>query len=99
MATSTEKRSNRVQELAIPKKFTPRFWDQVDGRFAVKKKIRRLYKLLKDHAGADSMQKDLLCQRAAFMAVQLETMECIATEDGDFDPGVYTQMGNTLSGL
>jgi len=95
----TKTREQRKQELVLPQKFSPQFWETADQRFGIVKEIRQRYKQLKQDAGADSFQKDMLCQRAIFIAVQLETMECIATESGKFDPGVYTQMANSLLGL
>lgn len=92
-------REQRKKELAIPKSFVPRFWDEVDGRYSIAKEIRRRYETLRDDTGAESYQKDMLCQRAVFIGVQLETMECEAAETGKFDPGVYTQMTNSLLGL
>lgn len=96
MATRKEQRAKRI---AIPTTFQPRFWEEVDGRYAIAKEIRRRYETLRNDVGSDSYQKELLCQRAVFVGVQLETMECEATESGKFDPGVYTQMTNTLLGL
>jgi hypothetical protein len=92
-------RVQRKQELAIPDSFVPQFWDRIDGRFAIVREIRRRYDELKSDTGADSAQKDLLVQRAVFISVQLETMECVAAESGKLDSGVYTQMTNCLHGL
>lgn len=92
-------REQQPKSVAIPEKFVPQFWDAVDGRCGIVKEIRRRYEILKQDAGVESYQKDLLCQRAIFIGVQLETMECIAAAEGKFDPGCYTQMVNALSGL
>ncbi|MBW3540726.1 MAG: hypothetical protein KY476_10685 [Planctomycetes bacterium] len=89
----------RLKNITIPARFEPHFWAGVDGRCTIAKEIRRRYELLKDHTGAESYPKDLLVQRAIFIGLQLETMECVAAERGEFDPGVYTQMVNALSGL
>ncbi len=89
----------KEKELSIPTRFVPQFWDNVDGRCAIVKEIRRRYEELKRDTGADSFQKDLLVQRTVFVALQLETMETKAAETGEFDPGVYTQMVNAMSGL
>ena len=88
-----------MKEIAVPDTFVPRFWTGLDGRCGVAKEIRRRYEELRQDTGADSHQRDTLCQRAVFMGVQLETMECEAAESGKFDPGVYTQMCNSLLGL
>ena len=85
--------------VTLPERFVPQFWDEADGRCAVIKEIRRRYEFLKEDSQADSYQKDLLCQRAIFISVQLETMERMATETGKFRAGVYTQMVNALTGL
>lgn len=89
----------RTREVAIPKDFTPRFWDGLDGRYAIAKEITRRYEVLREDAGAESEQRDMLCQRAVFIGVCLETMECEAVASGKFDAGVYTQMSNALLGL
>jgi hypothetical protein len=91
---ASAKKSRRV-----PEGFLPHFWNKVDGRLSAKKKIRQRYEELKRDSGADSAQKGQLCQRAAFISVQIETMECIAAEGGELDAGIYTQSVNALSGL
>jgi hypothetical protein len=68
-------------------------------RISVVKTIRKRYQLLKEHTCADSVQRDLLCQRAAFISVILETQEVEASESGNLDLAVYTQGCNALSGL
>jgi hypothetical protein len=84
----------------VPARFTPRFWEGADGRCAVVKEIQRRHERLRRDSGADSYQKELLCQRAVFISLQLETAEREATETtGKFDAGVYTQMTNSLMGL
>lgn len=85
--------------ITLPERFIPQFWDEADGRCAVIKEIRNRYKVLKQDTQADSYQKDMLCQRIIFISVQLETMERLAAEKGEFNAGVYTQMVNTLVGL
>jgi hypothetical protein len=92
-------RHRRTKDLTLPNRFVPQFWHDVDGRCGVIKEIRRRYEHLKQDVGADSYQKDLLIQRTVFVSLQLETMETKAAETGEFDPGVYTQMVNALSGL
>ena len=88
-----------MKSQALPAKFMPKFWEDADGRIAAIKEVRRRYEALKADAGVDSVQKDLLCQRATFVAARLETMEVIAAEGGKFDAGVYCQAVNTLLGL
>src|SRR6185503_5636438 len=89
------------QPVTIPKRFTPRFWDDSDGRCAVVKTILRRYERIKEDAGGgESYQRDLLCQRVAFISIILETQEVKAAEGGEgFDLGVYTQATNALTGL
>ena len=83
----------------LPGEFEPRFWDDVDGRLGIKKQVRQRFEQLKRDSGAKSIQKQQLCQRAAFISIQLETIECIAAEGGEFDHGGYIQAVNALSGL
>jgi hypothetical protein len=87
------------KQVTLPDKFEPRFWDSADGRCSIIKEIRRRYLTLKEDTQSNSYQKDLLCQRAIFISVQLETMERVAAEKGKFNAGVYTQMVNALVGL
>ena len=85
--------------VTLPERFVPRFWDECDGRIALVREIRRRVDLLKTDTASDSYQKDILCERAIFIACQLETQERAAIERGKFDAGRYTQMANTLVGL
>lgn len=93
------RRTETRKDVAIPKTFIPRFWNDIDGRYGIAKEIRHRYETLQADTGADSYQRQMLCQRAVFMSVQLETMECEAAEGGRYDIGVYTQMTNALLGL
>ena len=92
-------REQRRKEIAIPQTFVPKFLDDLDQRCGITKEIKRRYETLVEDTGADSYQQEMLCQRAIFVGVQLETMECMAAESGKFDPGIYTQMTNSLLGL
>ena len=91
------KKQSRI--VSLPEQFIPQFWDEADGRCSVIKEIRHRYEVLKGDTQADNYQKDLICQRAIFISVQLETMEMVASETGSFNAGVYTQMVNSLMGL
>lgn len=87
------------KEIKLPAKFQPRFWVRdTDGRCAAVKEIRERVETLKQDTQADSYQKQLICERAVFVALKLETMEIEATESGQFDMGVYTQAVNCLMG-
>src|SRR4051812_47898347 len=90
-------RSRKQRDL--PKRFTPKFWQDVDGRLGLKKRVRKRYLQLKEESQSESIQRDLLCQRAAFISIVLETMECSATESGDYDGGAYVQGCNALQGI
>lgn len=86
--------------VSLPAKFQPRFWQDSDSRVAVVRTIRKRYERLKEHAGGDeSFQRDLLCQRVAFISIILETQEVKAAEGDGLDLGVYTQGTNALVGL
>ena len=89
----------RRKEMSIPGHFVPRFWDEVDGRSIIYKKITERIRRLMEDAGVDSYQKELIAQEAIFVAVQLETLKVKAAETGELDAGSYTQMVNCLSGL
>lgn len=73
--------------------------DLADQRQSAIRLIRKRLERLKEEAGCDSFQKELLAEQAIFIAVQLETMKVNALEGQPFDAGVYTQMVNCLSGL
>lgn len=92
-------RKSQEKEVILPTKFIPQFFNSVDGRCGVVKEIRRRYERLKRDTGITSYQQEMLCQRAIFIGIQLETMECNAAEGKSFESNVYTQMVNTLTGL
>jgi hypothetical protein len=95
-----QKRQEAAKGIVISRKFSPRFWEQSDSRVAVVRLIRKRYELLKCHCGGEeSYQRDLLCQRTAFISVILETQEVEAAEGGSLDMSVYVQAINCLSGL
>jgi len=99
-ATRLAKRAERKKkQTTLPARFKPNFLDEADGRIATVKELRRRIDLLKVDTASDSYQKDILCQRAVFIACQLETQERAAIEGGEFHPGTYTQMVNALVGL
>ena len=88
-----------TKRVTLPERFEPHFWQDADGRCSLVKQIKKRVDKLKEDTRADSYQRELLAERAAFVAVQLETMERMAAEQGKFDAGVYTQMTNSLMGL
>ncbi|MEI9866673.1 MAG: hypothetical protein WDN00_19395 [Limisphaerales bacterium] len=93
-------RKQKSREVTLPARFTPRFWEDSDNRISVVKLIRQRHELLKAHAGGhESAQRDLLCQRCAFVSVILETKEVEAAEGGAMDLGSYVQAVNCLTGL
>jgi len=84
----------------MPGRFSPRFWEDSDSRISVVKLIRRRAELLRAHAGGhESAQRDLLCQRCAFISLILETKEVEAAEGKGLDLGSYVQGINCLVGL
>jgi hypothetical protein len=84
---------------SLPVKFEPRFLDDADSRIAVVRTIRKRVELLKEHCGADSYQKEMMCLHAAFLHVRLESMEVEALEGEPFNAGEFTQAVNCLTGL
>jgi len=95
----TKRSARRRKRAKLSSNFTVRFWEDSDGRLASIKAIKRRVEALRKDVGATSVQKDLLVQRAAFVALQLESMEIAAAEGKELDRGVYGQMVNTLLGL
>jgi len=95
---ATQKR--RTRPPAVSAKFVPRFWEELDNRYAVAKEVGRRIQALREDTGADrSTQRDMLAQRAVFISVMLETMEVDAVETGHLDTGSYVQAVNSLQGL
>ena len=88
---------HRKKSRRLPQGFLPHFWDKVDGRLSAKKKIRERYLEIKRDSNANSIQKDQLCQRAAFVSVQIETMECIAAEGGDIERSAEALNGKVVA--
>lgn len=101
MKTDKQKTKRRRQshKPELPTKFEPRFWADCDQRFAPVRAIKERYESLKTDTACDSKQKDLMCQRAAFISIYLETMECDALEGKAFNAGTHFQATNTLTGL
>ena len=85
--------------MDLPARFVPKFLDDADGRPHVIRVLRNRLQQLKDDAGVDSFQKDLLAQRAIFIAAKLETMEVEAMTKNHIDFGSYVQATNCLIGL
>jgi hypothetical protein len=93
-------RSGFRQLVTLPNRFIPRFWEDSDNRLAAVRLVRQRCERLKSHAGGDEcVQRDLLCQRAAFLSIILETFEVEAAEGKGMDLAVYTQAVNSLQGL
>ena len=100
MAKTLTKRSVQQQkELRISNTFVPSFWEQVDGRLASVKRIKRRLEALRKDAKVDSVQKEMLCQRAVFLALQIETVEQKAAQGEVVNSGQYCQSCNALLGL
>lgn len=82
----------------LPRKWSPRFWEDIDGRHPLPREIKRRVRVLCQDTGADSEQKRLIAERAVFLSLQLETAEISAVRDGRLDPGTYAQAVNSLLG-
>lgn len=95
----TKRRYTNTKDMDLPARFVPKFLDDADGRPHVIRVLRNRLQQLKDDAGVDSYQKDLLAQRAVFIAAKLETMEVDAVTNNVIDFGSYTQACNCLIGL
>ena len=63
------------------------------------KRIRQRYEELATDAGVDSVQKEILAQRAVFRELQIAKMELAVVEGEDVELGTLTQMTNSLKGL
>lgn len=87
---------DRHKPTALPGQFVPRFWHEIDGRLSIKKRIRKLYRQLKEESGADTLAKDILCQRAAFLIISMQTAEVNAIESGELDEAVAAKQAANL---
>lgn len=85
--------------VTLPAQWEPRFLDVKDQRRSVVQLIRKRLQRLKEEAGCDSYQKEMLAEQAIFIAVQLETAKVDALDGKPFDAGQFTAMVNCLSGL
>jgi len=94
-----KRRYTNTKDMDLPVRFVPKFLEDADGRPHVIRVLRSRLQQLKDDAGVDSYQKDLLAQRAVFIAAKLETMEVEAVTSNRIDFGSYTQACNCLIGL
>ncbi|NNJ26148.1 hypothetical protein [Alienimonas chondri] len=83
----------------MPTRFEPRFLDGLDGRVGIVKELRCRYDELKTAVGADSPQKDYLCERLCWLLITLETAETRAIEGEPFDANKYTVLLNSALGL
>ncbi len=99
LAHKKGQRFQKRKQALIPLRFQPRFWEDSDQRVSTIKTIRARVQLLKEHCGADSVQKNLLCERVAFISTVLETKEVHCVETGEMDLGSYIQATNSLVGL
>lgn len=82
----------------LPTRFVPKFWADADRRVSTVRRVEALVQRLKADGGCDSVQREILAERAAFIAVLLQTSELNAIEEGQFEPGPYTQGVNALVG-
>jgi hypothetical protein len=86
--------------VQISKKFSPKFLEDLDTRYHVTRLLRqRVDILLQDAGGDESVQRALLCRRAAFLSIILETAESECLSKGTFDQPGYTQSLNSLTGV
>lgn len=96
----TTRAARRAKNPAtLPRRFEPKFLEQLDQRLSVVKLIKKRIRELNDDTGADCAQKRMLVRRAVFICIQLETMESEAIENGSIDFGPYVQAVNSLKGI
>jgi hypothetical protein len=97
--TSPQRRAAKAGGT-LPTRFTPRFLEDADKRIAVIRGLHQRIDRLKKECNADSYQKELLVERAVFIASQLETNEVMALEgEKPLDVGSHIQATNCLIGL
>lgn len=98
MSNYTAKKKRKKPRL--PATFDVRFLELADQRTSAMRLVRERFETLSQHAGVDSLQKELLCRRATFLSLQLESIEVRAIEgDEAVDLGKYSVMLNTFLGV
>ena len=101
-ATKRKRQPNRAKSdttITLPQKFVPHFWSDQDRRLAHVREIQKRYEDLVADSAANSVQKELLCQRAVFLSIWIETQKVNAASTGEFDAGKYVHAVNSLVGL
>lgn len=99
MRCKRKPRNLSAVRLLMKKKFHARTFEEVDGRRTTVKTLRRTLDRLLKEGSANNIQKELLCKRAAFMAMRLESMEAEAADGKDIDMGIHVALSNALKGL
>src|ERR1700683_3787725 len=79
--------------------FKPKYLDDYDFRFGAAKKIRAVYRDLKRQADINSVAKDLLARRAAYLSVRIETLEVESLTGGKVKESALLQAINGLVGI
>ncbi len=94
------KPASNVLPVTLPTRFSVRFWESADKRIWIVRTIKkRLARLCQDAGAQKSEQRNMLCQRAVFLATVLETYEVKAAEGLQIDLQNYAQMANVLLGI
>jgi hypothetical protein len=83
----------------LPVRFRPRFWTDSDQRCAGIRAVQQRMEQLRTDSNADSMQKELIVQRAGFVSVLLESMELNHLDGTCEVDGRYAHLSNSLVGL
>jgi hypothetical protein len=99
MPTLDTKPAQRRPKVTLSGKFIPAFWEDVDGRILTVRRIKKRLAALRKDAHVESVQQEMIAQRAVFLALQCESMERRAAEGVPIEAGVYAQACNSLLGL
>jgi len=91
--------ARKRKTISLSGRFVPHFFEDCDGRIATVKRIKKRLEALRRDAHVDNVQREMLAQRAVFLALQLESMERRAAEGEAIEAGVYSQGCNALLGL
>jgi hypothetical protein len=94
-----ENRYKPKRPTTLPARWEPKFLTKLDGRPAHIRTLKKRISRLMDDAGIESFQKEMLAERAVFMAARLETLEVKAMRGEEIDFGSYTQSVNCFIGL
>lgn len=98
------RRYSKREQRSWPGRFVPLFWMELDQRhWQVRELKRRVKKLIEEVEEAQGCKvgyaQKTLCERAAFLSIQIETLEAEILAGESDQVGVLNQATNNYQGL